>query len=83
MAQKIKELFIFMMRLLPLRKMIVFESHPDFSDNTFALYEELLRRGVQNRYKMYWIRTFHADRGGEYHLPENVGTIQKEPHSLR
>ena len=30
MAQKIKELFIFMMRLLPLRKMIVFESHPDF-----------------------------------------------------
>lgn len=76
MVQKIKELLIVMMRLLPLRRMIVFESHPDFSDNSYALYQEFLRRGVNKRYRIYWILTFHDDK--KYELPERVFTIQKE-----
>lgn len=80
MVQKIKELLITMMRLLPLRRMIVFESHPDFSDNSYALYQELLRRGVNKRYRIYWILTFHDDK--KYELPERVHTIQKESQTF-
>lgn len=71
------------MRLFPLRRILVFESHPDFSDNSLALYEELLRRGVNKRYRMYWIRTFHIEEEGEPPLPANVGTVQKEPRTFR
>ena len=45
--EMIKKCLLGVMRLLPLRKAFVLESHPDFSDNTYALYEELLRRGYQ------------------------------------
>ena len=44
-TEMIKKCLLGMMRLLPLRKAFVLESHPDLSDNTYALYEELLRRG--------------------------------------
>lgn len=80
MAQKIKELFVLLMRFLPLRNIIVFESHPDFSDNSYALYQELLRRGIHRCYKIYWILTFHDDTN--YELPENVYTIQNETRTF-
>lgn len=77
MIQKIRQVLVFMMRLLPLQKIIVFESHPDLSDNSYALYQELIRRGVHKRYRMYWIQTFHDEKRHE--LPEHVSMIQKEP----
>lgn len=40
--EMIKKCLLGVMRLLPLRKAFVLESHPDLSDNTYALYEELL-----------------------------------------
>ena len=40
--------------LLPLRKIIVFESVPAFSDNTRAVFDEMIRRGVNKKYKMVW-----------------------------
>lgn len=72
----VKKLFIFLLRLLPLQKMIVFESHPDFSDNSFALYQELIRRGIHKKYRIYWMRTFRE--GKEPELPENVYTFQND-----
>ena len=41
--------------LLPLSKIIVFESAPDFSDNTKAVYDEMLRRGLNRKYKLVWL----------------------------
>lgn len=79
----IKKILLAAMRLLPLRRILVFESHPDFSDNSLALYEEMLRRGVNKRYRIYWIRTFHTEGEGEPVLPEHVGTVQKEPRTFR
>ena len=34
---------------------IVFESYPDFSDNTKAVYDEMMRREYYKRYRMVWI----------------------------
>lgn len=76
----IKKLFILIFRILPLRRAVIFESHPDFSDNSFALYQEFLRRGIQRRYRLYWMKTF---RGGEVpELPEGVSVFENEPGGL-
>lgn len=80
MLQKIKEGLISLMRLLPMQRSIVFESHPDFSDNSYALYQELLRRKINERWKIYWVQTFRD--GKQYDLPPNVHTFYKEPASL-
>lgn len=77
----IKKILVACIRLLPLQRMIVFESHPDLSDNSFALYEEFLRRGIQHRYKIYWMKTFHD--GKKYELPEHVDTFENEPQTVR
>lgn len=50
----LKKIVKFFFRKLPLSKEIVFESIPDFSDNTKAVYDEMLRRGMNKRYKMVW-----------------------------
>nr|MBP3599208.1 CDP-glycerol glycerophosphotransferase family protein [Eubacterium sp.] len=81
MTQVLKRVLIRLFRLCPLRKMIVFESHPDLSDNSYALYEELLRRGVNKRYKIYWMKTFRD--GKVYTLPENVATFEQQPATLK
>lgn len=33
---------------------IVFESHPPFSDNTKAVYDEMIKRGYEKKYRMVW-----------------------------
>lgn len=33
---------------------IVFESYPSFSDNTKPVYDEMVRRGMQKKYRMVW-----------------------------
>lgn len=40
---------------LPGKKTIVFESMPDFSDNTRAVFEEMMSRGIDKKYKLYWL----------------------------
>lgn len=76
----IKKLFILIFRILPLRRAVIFESHPDFSDNSFALYQEFLRRGIQRRYRLYWMKTF---RGGKVpELLEGVSVFENEPGGL-
>ena len=76
----IKKLFILIFRILPLRRAVIFESHPDFSDNSFALYQEFLRRGIQRRYRLHWMKTF---RGGKVpELPEGVSVFENEPGGL-
>lgn len=80
MGKILKKIFIVVFRILPLRKAVIFESHPDFSDNSYALYQELLRRGIQKRYRLYWMKTF---RGGEVpELPEGVAVFKNEPAGL-
>ena len=39
---------------LPLKKCIILESVPDFSDNTKYVYDELLKRNFNSKYKIIW-----------------------------
>lgn len=39
---------------IPMRKTIVFESKPDFSDNTRAVFDEMIRRKINYKYKLVW-----------------------------
>ena len=54
---------------LPLKNIIILESKPDFSDNTFALYEELIKKGYNKKYKFYWMLNENVTN---FDLPENV-----------
>lgn len=42
-------------RILPLRNRIVFESNPEFSCNALPVYEEMVRRGIRDKYEIYWL----------------------------
>lgn len=77
----IKKILILFFRMMPLRKAIVFESHPDFSDNSFALYEEMLRRGIHKKCRIYWIRMFRDEQSKE--IPAEVSVFENEPRTLR
>lgn len=38
----------------PVKNIIFFESHPDLADNTKAVFDEMVRRGLNKKYKMVW-----------------------------
>ena len=42
-------------KVLPLRNSIVFESNPEFGCNTLPVYEELVKRGIRDKYQIYWL----------------------------
>ena len=55
MKKTIKAIIKKLINLLPLKKIIIMESVPDFSDNTKAVYDEFIKRGVNKKYKIVWI----------------------------
>ena len=55
---------------LPAKNIIIFESLPDFSDNTLAVFKEFINRGLNNNYKLVW--TTHG--AGE--LPEEMRSLK-------
>ncbi len=59
--------------LRPFRRkpVILFESTPDFSDNTYAVYLEFVRRGLDQKYMMVW------DCAGD-HAPEGIQCVFPE-----
>ncbi len=40
---------------IPIRNIIIFESAPDYSDNTRAVFDEMLCRGLNKNYKFVWL----------------------------
>ena len=73
MNELIKKMIIFLFRMMPLRNEIILESHPDFSDNTYALYEYFLQQGVNKRYRIHWALHYANQRIPQ--LPKNVDTF--------
>lgn len=41
--------------ILPIRDIMVFESHSDFCDNSRALFEKIIEKELNNKYKIYWL----------------------------
>lgn len=90
MREKIKRFLILLFRMLPLRDDIIMESHPDFADNTGALYQFFLQKGVNKRHRIHW--ALHRDvsqcslsQSGtlQYDLPENVDTFYLDARGFR
>lgn len=52
-----KKIVLKLFDLLPLRNIILFESTPCFSDNTIMVYNELVKRGIDKKYKLIWVVT--------------------------
>ena len=54
MKKLLKWLLSSVLRLLHRKPVILFESIPDFGDNTYPVYEEFCRRGLDQKYKLVW-----------------------------
>lgn len=58
--------------VLPLRKSIVFESNPEFGCNTLPVYEELVKRGIRDKYQIYWLvrdrKKYKNDNSGNKYI---------------
>lgn len=55
MISKIKNVIKNRIKNAPVKNIILMESTPDFSDNTKAVYDELIKRGVNKKYKIVWV----------------------------
>lgn len=55
MKNLIKASINFIFQLFPLKNIILFESSPDFSDSSKALYDYLIEKGFQKKYQMVWL----------------------------
>ena len=44
-------------RIFKRRPCILFESIPDYSDNTMSVFEEMVRRGFDKKYDLVWLRS--------------------------
>lgn len=54
-AGAIRALYDNIFKLVPLRNAIFFESIPDLSDNTKAVFDEMIRRGLNERCKLFYM----------------------------
>ena len=41
--------------IFPIKNIILMESVPDYSDNTYSLYKEFLKKGINEKYTIIWI----------------------------
>ena len=54
MKRTIKKIIINIMSIFKIKNVIVFESNADYSDNSRAFYEYLIREKYNEKYKIYW-----------------------------
>lgn len=64
----------------PLAGRIVFESNPEMTGNVGAVFSELIRRGLNKKYKLVW-RVEDKEKYRDYKV-ENVSFIDYEPKTL-
>ena len=50
----IKKILKMIIGIIPCGNVIMFESVPDLADNTMPVFEEMIRRGMNKKYKMVW-----------------------------
>ena len=50
----IKSMIRVIFKWVPKRNIIIFESAPDYADNTRAVFDEMIRRGMNQKYRLYW-----------------------------
>lgn len=74
----IKKIIKNVVKLIPVSNSIIFESCPDLSDNTKAVFDEFIARGLNNKYKLYWICfDKNAIDHPKYHNVEYINSNEK------
>lgn len=73
----IKKIVKYIITKLPLQNIILLESYPDYTDNALAVFNELIKRKINKKYKIIWI----TDK--DIPLPQdlafkNVSSLYKE-----
>ncbi len=62
----------------PMKNMIILESLPDFSDNTRAVFDEMLARGMNRQYRLVWTTHEKAPLPAELSKIKNVKAVQMD-----
>ena len=75
MLRTVKNAAKWLIDSMPGGNYIVFESIPNLSDNTRAVFDEMQRRGLQKRYRMYW---WVADRKADLPRFPNTGYLDQK-----
>lgn len=82
MIKKIlKAVFLRVLNALPCDNIIMFESVPDLADNTMPVFEEMIKRGLNKKYKMVWWVNEVTDDLPKY--PNTTFIDDKTPHNRR
>lgn len=50
-----------LLNLLPVKNTILFESVPNLSDNTKAVFDEMIKRNINKKYKLIWVLNKEQD----------------------
>lgn len=56
--------------LLPTKKRIIFESHPEMACNTYPVYKYLLEKGINDKYEFVWM----SENAGQYNKADYKNT---------
>lgn len=78
-----QKLYYFICFFLPIKKRIVFESNPEFSCNTLPVFKEMMKRGINIEYEIYWLvenkEKYKNDKLGVKYLnycERGIGTLK-------
>ncbi|MGN1190977.1 MAG: CDP-glycerol glycerophosphotransferase family protein [Candidatus Ornithospirochaeta sp.] len=75
---RLKEMAKGILGLIPLSPRIMFESQPDLTDSSKAVFDEMIRRGFNDKYKMVW--NCHSKSFENYPEIKNVKYINEDDH---
>ena len=52
---RVRDILKKLMNIIPLKNKVVLESNPDLSDNTYSLFNKMIEKGYNNKYRFYWL----------------------------
>lgn len=79
----------FVFRLLPIHNTIIFESKPAYSDNTYAVFTEFLKLGLDKKYHLLWFVepecTYHyeSDNVSSFVVKNTLGNLFRRMYLLQ
>ncbi len=72
-SEMIKRILLLLIKIIPMKEDVLFESNPDFSDNARVIYDELIKREYNKKHRIYW--AIHDEENVPDELPYNVQTV--------
>ena len=49
---RVRDILKKLMNIIPLKNKVVLESNPDLSDNTYSLFNKMIEKGYNNKYRI-------------------------------